>query len=240
MIRGEADELDEEDIALTSELGFGAKRLSISWPRVLGDGSGPPNQKGLDFYNRMLDTLLAAGIQPYCTLYHWDLPQTLQDKGGWESRDTPRYFADYSGYVATHLSDRVKHFMTTNELRSFTELGYSNGVHAPGLQVGQARFAQVCHYAVLAHGLAVQAIRASAKLTPALTAGLATAAPALKAIRVTWNGALVFESAAPLIRFGKAEVKFPPDAFLQPTGEGEVVLRTDFCTISNKTLDCRH
>ena len=155
--------LYKEDIALMKNLGLTVYRFSIAWSRVFPQGTGAPNPKGLDFYNRMLDSLLEAGIAPYCTLYHWDLPQTLEDKGGWQNHDTAKAFADYAGYTAGKLSDRIQHFMTMNEIRSFTELGYGNGQHAPGLKVGPQKFAQVCHHAVLGHGLAVQAIRAAAR-----------------------------------------------------------------------------
>jgi beta-glucosidase len=124
---------------------------------------GTRNPKGFDFYDRMLDTLLEAKITPYCTLYHWDLPQALEDKGGWQSRDTAKAFADYAGVVAEHLSDRVKYFMTVNELRSYVNAGYESGIHAPGLKLDRKGVAQVAHYAVLGHGLAVEAIRAHAK-----------------------------------------------------------------------------
>jgi beta-glucosidase len=131
---------------------------------VFPNGDGPPNPKGLDFYNRLVDELLANGIQPYATLYHWDLPQSLQDRfGGWEGRDTAKAFADYAGYVAGRLSDRVKHIFTINEFGAFIEVGYRWGVHAPGLKLGGLRLNQTRHHAVLGHGLAVQAIRASAK-----------------------------------------------------------------------------
>jgi beta-glucosidase len=100
---------------------------------------------------------------PYCTLYHWDLPQALQDKGGWQNRDTAQAFADYAAVVAEHLSDRVKHIMTVNELSTYVLLGYSSGTHAPGLKLSRKEVAQVAHYAVLGHGLAVAAIRAHAK-----------------------------------------------------------------------------
>jgi beta-glucosidase len=161
----------KQDIALMRELGLKTCRFSIAWPRIFPSGTGAPNPKGLDFYERMVDELLAQGIQPYCTLYHWDLPQALQDKGGWQNRDTAVAFADYAGYTAGHLSDRVKHFMTMNEIRSFVELGYGNGLHAPGLKLDMAQLAQVRHYAVLGHGLAVQAIRAKAK--PGTLVGIA-------------------------------------------------------------------
>lgn len=151
------------DVGLMKALGVKVYRFSVAWPRIFPDGTGAPNPKGLDFYNRMLDELLANGIEPFCTLYHWDLPQKLQDKGGWESRDTAQAFAEYAGFTAGKLSDRVKHFMTMNEIRSFVELGYAQGTHAPGLKLDPARVAQVSHFAVLGHGLAVQAIRAKAK-----------------------------------------------------------------------------
>src|SRR5262245_60670 len=154
----------KDDVQLTKALGAKAYRFSISWPRIFPDGTGAANAKGLDFYSRLVDELLANGIAPFATLYHWDLPQALQDRwSGWESRDTSRAFADYAGYVAERLSDRVAHFFTINEFSSFVEWGHSNGLHAPGLKLPRARVNQVRHHAVLAHGLAVQAIRASAK-----------------------------------------------------------------------------
>ena len=161
-----------EDVALMSSLGAGAYRFSIAWPRIFPDGIGKPNPKGVDFYNRLVDELLAAGIEPFATLYHWDLPQTLQDKhGGWQSKETSKAFADYAGYVAEQLGDRIKHFFTINEFRSFVETGYQGidddvggkTVHlggAPGLRLSDAELKQVRHHAVLGHGLAVQAIRA--------------------------------------------------------------------------------
>lgn len=150
------------DIALMKELGLKTFRFSVAWSRIFPEGTGKPNQKGVDFYRRLCDALLAAGIEPYCTLFHWDLPQALQDKGGWENPEVAHAFAEYAGYTAGALGDRVKHYMTMNEMRSFVELGYGNGYHAPGLKVGRKRLAQLTHYVVLAHGLAVQAIRAKA------------------------------------------------------------------------------
>ena len=154
----------KQDIALMKDLGLRSYRFSIAWSRIFPTGTGTPNAKGLDFYDSVVDELLANGIEPFCTLYHWDLPQALQDKGGWENRDTARAFADYAGYVAARLSDRVHSFMTMNEIRSFVELGYQQGTHAPGLKLSAGRVAQLNHYAVLAHGLGVQAIRAAARL----------------------------------------------------------------------------
>jgi beta-glucosidase len=161
----------KEDIQLMKAIGLKTYRFSIAWPRVFPQGTGTPNPKGLDFYNRMLDELLAAGIQPYCTLFHWDLPQALEDKGGWQSRDTSEAFASYAGYVAKHLSDRVHHFMTLNEMRSFVDIGYKDGRHAPGLTLPPAGVNQVRHHAVLAHGLGVQAIRANSR--PGTKVGIA-------------------------------------------------------------------
>lgn len=161
----------KEDIQLMKALGLHACRFSIAWPRIFPEGTGTPNPRGLDHYNRVVDELLANGIEPYVTLYHWDLPQALEDKGGWQNRATAEALAHYCGYVAGHLSDRVKHFMTTNEISTFTELGYGTGTHAPGLKLDRAGLAQVCHNAVLGHGLSVQAIRASAR--PGTKVGLA-------------------------------------------------------------------
>jgi len=162
----------KEDVQLMKSLGVKAYRFSVAWPRVYPRGAGTPNPKGLDFYSRLVDELLANDIQPFATLYHWDLPQALQDNGGgWESRDTSKAFGDYAGYVAEHLSDRVKHFFTINEFGAFVELGYRVGIHAPGLKLPPGRFNQTRHHAVLGHGLAVQAIRARAK--PGTKIGLA-------------------------------------------------------------------
>ncbi|QIA25774.1 beta-glucosidase [Mesorhizobium sp. AA22] len=165
----------KEDVALMkNDIGANAYRFSICWPRIFPEGTGTPNAKGLDFYNRLVDELKAAGIEPFATLYHWDLPQALQDKGGWQSRDIPKAFADYAGYIAEKLSDRVKHFFTINEFRSFVDAGhrgheikvpggtYSVSI-APGLKLSLGELNQVRHHAVLGHGLAVQAIRAKGK-----------------------------------------------------------------------------
>jgi beta-glucosidase len=154
----------KEDVAIMKALGAKIYRFSIAWPRVFPNGDGAPNPKGLDFYNRLVDELLAAGIQPFATLYHWDLPQSLQDRvGGWASKDTSKAFATYAEHVTKGLSDRVKHWFTINEFGAFVELGYGIGIHAPGLKLPRKQFLQVRHNAVLGHGLAVQAMRAVAK-----------------------------------------------------------------------------
>jgi beta-glucosidase len=154
----------KEDVGLIRDLGAKAYRFSIAWPRVFPEGSGAPNPKGLDFYNRLVDELLNNGIEPYATLYHWDLPQALQDRvGGWQSSDTSKAFADYAGYVAERLSDRVKNIFTLNEAGRFLNFGYGWGIDAPGLKLPTGELNQARHHVVLAHGLAVQAIRAKAR-----------------------------------------------------------------------------
>lgn len=151
-----------DDIGLMQSLGIKAFRFSVAWPRIFPGGTGQPNAKGVDFYSRLVDALLQAGIQPFATLYHWDLPQAMEDKGGWQNRDTAKAFGDYAGYIAGKLAPRVSHFMTTNELHTFVELGYRDGTHAPGLKLNAKGVAQVNHFAVLGHGMAVRAIRAAA------------------------------------------------------------------------------
>jgi beta-glucosidase len=154
----------KEDVGLIKELGVKAYRFSIAWPRVFPEGTGAPNPKGLDFYDRLLDELLANGIEPFATLYHWDLPQALQDRvGGWQSSDTSKAFGDYAGYVAERLTDRVKNIFTLNEVGRFVNFGYGWGIDAPGLKLPQAELNQVRHHVALAHGLAVQAIRAKGR-----------------------------------------------------------------------------
>lgn len=164
---GNADVADDHyhlyksDVQLMKALGAKAYRFSIAWPRVFPEGSGTPNPKGLDFYNRLLDELLANDIEPFATMYHWDLPQALQDRlGGWISRDTANAFADYAGHVAERLTDRVRHICTINECARFVHLGYGLGLDAPGLKLSRAELNQVRHNVALAQGLSVQAIRA--------------------------------------------------------------------------------
>lgn len=150
-----------EDIALLKALGVKAYRFSIAWSRIFPEGKGKPNPKGVDYYNRLVDGLLAAGITPHVTLFHWDLPHALP--GGWQNRDTAYAFADYAGTMAGRLSDRVRHFMTVNELRCFTDLSYMTGGKAPGLRLPMKDVNQIRHHGVLAHGLGVQAVRAHAR-----------------------------------------------------------------------------
>jgi beta-glucosidase len=153
--------LYKEDVQLLKNIGAKVYRFSISWSRIFPDGTGHPNEKGLAYYQRLVDELLANNITPYVTLFHWDLPQALPN--GWQSRDTSKAFGDYAAYVSKHLSDRVSHFFTTNEFVCFTDLSYKTGQFAPGLKLPPAQVNQIRHHGILAHGLGVQAIRANAK-----------------------------------------------------------------------------
>jgi beta-glucosidase len=148
----------QEDLDLLQELGLDAYRFSIAWPRVQPTGSGPVNQAGLDFYSRLVDGLLERGITPIVTLYHWDLPQPLEDAGGWPERETALRFAEYAGIVGGALGDRVGTWTTLNEPWCSAFLGYGSGVHAPGRTepLGALRAA---HHLNLAHGLGIQALR---------------------------------------------------------------------------------
>ncbi len=169
--------LYKEDVRLLKSLGAKIYRFSVSWPRVFPQGTGQPNPKGMDFYKRLVDELRASEIEPFCTLFHWDLPQALQDKyGGWQSRETSKAFAEYAGYVAGQLADKVNYFFTMNEFSSFIDIGYRDGRFAPGLKLAPGPLNQTRHNAVLAHGMAVQAIRAKAK--PGTKVGVAENASA--------------------------------------------------------------
>ncbi|HLI77320.1 MAG TPA: GH1 family beta-glucosidase [Acidobacteriaceae bacterium] len=152
-----------EDVAIMRSLGIQAYQFSISWPRIFPQGTGRPNPEGWGFYDRLLDSLLEAGIQPFCTLYHWDLPQAMMTVGGWQSRDTAKAFADYSAFAVRHLGDRIRNFITISEVTAFVDAGYRFGTDAPGLKLGGGQVAQVTHNVLLGHGMAVQAIRANAR-----------------------------------------------------------------------------
>ncbi len=146
------------DISLMSSLGLTAYRFSVSWPRVQPGGSGPVNVKGLDFYRRLVDALLAAGIEPWPTLYHWDLPQALEDAGGWPARDTAYRFAEYAALVHDALGDRITNVTTINEPWCAAFLGYASGDHAPGRREPEASL-RAAHHLLLGHGLAARALR---------------------------------------------------------------------------------
>lgn len=152
----------KDDIALLKALGLDAYRFSFAWTRLLPQGGGAPNAKGIAFYNRLIDDLLEADIEPYATLYHWDLPQALQDRGGWYNRDTAGYLADYASLAARHFGDRVKKWTTLNEPWTFCWSGHASGEDAPGLCDGVKGGVTASHHALLGHGRSVPAIRAEA------------------------------------------------------------------------------
>jgi beta-glucosidase len=168
-----------EDVALMSELGVNSYRFSVSWSRVIPTGVGSLNREGVDFYSRLVDELLEHGISPALTLYHWDLPQELQDAGGWTSRDTAYRFADYAAALAGVLGDRVNFWTTLNEPWCSAFLGYAAGVHAPGHTSGAEALAAV-HHLLLGHGLAIQNLRSAlpASTQLAITLNPAVARPA--------------------------------------------------------------
>ncbi len=149
-----------EDIALMADLGLDAYRFSFAWPRIQPDATGAVNAEGLAFYDRLIDGLLAKGIEPVPTLFHWDTPQALEDEDGWLNRDITDRFADYASVLATHFGDRVKRWMTLNEPVVVTLLGHAIGMHAPGKTLGFESLS-VAHHQLLAHGKAVQAMRAA-------------------------------------------------------------------------------
>ncbi len=149
-----------QDIELMKALGLRAYRFSIAWPRILPDGRGRVNQAGLEFYSRLVDGLLAADITPFVTLYHWDLPQALQDAGGWPARATAEAFVEYAGVVSAALGDRVKNWITHNEPWCVSILSHQIGAHAPGLRDTEAAL-RAAHHVLLSHGWAVPVIRAN-------------------------------------------------------------------------------
>ncbi|MEW2443516.1 GH1 family beta-glucosidase [Micromonospora marina] len=166
-----------EDVALMAGLGLRAYRFSVSWPRVRPDGTGPVEPRGLDFYDRLTDALLDAGLDPIVTLYHWDLPQSLEDRGGWTVRETAEHFAEYALAVHGRLGDRVRTWTTLNEPWCSAYLGYGSGVHAPGRRDAGDAFRAV-HHLLLGHGLAARALRAAGVETLGITLNLADVQPA--------------------------------------------------------------
>jgi beta-glucosidase len=166
-----------QDVELMAELGITAYRFSIAWPRVQPDGKGPANAAGLDFYDRLTDALLAAGITPVPTLYHWDLPQPLEDEGGWLARQTASRFADYAAIAAGRLSDRIGMWITLNEPFVVTAFGYALGIHAPGRAL-MLDALPTAHHQLLAHGLATGALRAAGAAQVLLTNNYSPAWPA--------------------------------------------------------------
>lgn len=157
-----------EDVGLMRQIGLNAYRFSISWPRVLPTGVGRANDKGIDFYDRLTDALLEANLEPYATLYHWDLPQALQDKGGWGNRDIIGQFADYTALMGKRLGDRIKHWATLNEPWVIAFMGNRSGEHAPGLE-DDALALQISHNLLVAHGAGIDALRGT---VPGVSAGI--------------------------------------------------------------------
>ena len=164
-----------QDIALAKSLHQRSYRFSISWPRIQPNGTGAPNIKGLDHYSRMADILLAAGIRPFCTIYHWDLPQGLEDRGGWPNRDLAGYFADYAGILAKHLGDRITVWAPFNMPWSFTYMGYGVGAFPPG-RANFGDFLKAAHTVTLAQAEALRSIKAaSSKATVGSAYGMSPA-----------------------------------------------------------------
>jgi beta-glucosidase len=166
-----------QDVELMADLGITAYRFSIAWPRVQPDGKGPANAAGLDFYDRLTDALLAAGITPVPTLYHWDLPQPLEDEGGWLARQTASRFADYASIAAERLADRIGMWITLNEPFVVTAFGYALGIHAPGRAL-MLDALPTAHHQLLGHGLAAGALRAAGAAQVLLTNNYSPAWPA--------------------------------------------------------------
>jgi len=160
----------KEDARLMGQIGLKGYRFSISWPRVIPDGTGKVNAKGLAFYDRLVDALLENGVQPWVTLFHWDYPYALYNRGGWLNRDSSDWFAEYTKVIVEKLSDRVTHWMTLNEPQVFIDAGHRIGRHAPGLQLSLADLLLAAHNTLLSHGKAVQVIRSRAKAKPTIGA----------------------------------------------------------------------
>jgi len=153
----------KDDVSLMNKLGLPASRFSISWPRVLPNGIGRINEKGLDFYDKLIDELLDKNVEPYITLFHWDYPYELFCKGGLLNNDSSKWFAEYTKVIVDKLSDRVKNWITVNEPECYVGLGHKTGNHAPGLKLNDEEVMRAWHNMLLSHGRAVQMIRATTK-----------------------------------------------------------------------------
>jgi beta-glucosidase len=225
-----------EDADLLRSLGLSSYRFSVSWPRIFPEGGGQLNQAGLDYYKRLLDTLAERGITPAATLFHWDLPQALQDKGGWAARDTALLFADYATAVAGALGDRVKRWITLNEPLVVAHNGHRIGVHAPGI-TDNAVAAAVTHHLLLGHGLGVAAVRAAVpgaqvgitlNLTPVtVQASSNGSAEALEKARLVADATLNGTFLDPVLSGRYPE--HAPAAFLPPA---DLILEGDMTTIA--------
>lgn len=222
-----------QDVQLMKELGLDSYRFSTSWARVR-PGDKAVNQEGLDFYSRLVDELLEAGILPWLTLYHWDLPQALEEKGGWANRDTAYRFVDYANDVYTALGDRVQHWTTFNEPFCSSLLGYASGVHAPGRQEPRAAISAV-HHQHLAHGLAVNALRQRGAQNLGITLNLSNSIPRDPQDPIDLDAARRFDSLQnrifldPILRGS-----YPEDTLndLAPFGLPDLILPGDLEAIS--------
>ena len=213
----------DEDVALVAGLSASAYRFSISWPRIQPEGRGSANPAGLAHYSRVVDALLERGITPVVTLYHWDLPQALQDKGGWAARDTTELFADFAGIVAGALGDRVRQWITVNEPWVVANMGYRWGQHAPGIRDPQQAVA-AAHHLLLGHGRATAAVRAAVPGAGGGTGGAATE------VGITLNMAHVYpaDPASPTDRELAADVDAQINrVFLDPLVKGSYPARLD-------------
>ena len=202
-----------DDVALMRSLGLQAYRFSISWSRVLPTIDGPPNQAGLDFYSRLVDELLGAGIQPWATLFHWDLPQWAEDAfGGWESKECATRFADYATLIARTLGDRLAGLFTVNEFFCFLDKGYGGQeeMFAPGKQTSRRVFNQARHHAIYGHGLAAQAFRAGMQRGTCPPVGVAENVPAVVPVRETPDN----------VRLAKEAMREMAGMYLTPILEG--------------------
>lgn len=204
----------KEDVKLMAELGLKAYRFSISWSRILPEGEGEVNPKGIAFYNELLDELEKYGIEPYVTLYHWDLPFALHRRGGWMNKEVVNWFEYYTRIIATNFGDRVKHFITFNEPQVFTGVGYQQGIHAPGYQLPAKELLQIGHNVLKSHGKAVKVLKeivpdAKVGFTIASTASVPVSVQYVEAARSAYfssgRGHFVFAEAYWLdpIVFGK-------------------------------------
>ena len=160
----------KQDVALMKEMGVKNYRFSLSWARILPEGTGEVNQKGIDFYNALIDELVANGIRPFITLFHWDYPSALQARGSWANPESPKWFEAYTEVCARAFGDRVKDFITFNEPQCFIGLGYGSGVHAPGFQLPLWATVPMSHHVLIAHGLSVKKLR---ELVPGVRVGYA-------------------------------------------------------------------
>ncbi len=205
-----------EDVALMKEIGLQAYRLSVMWPRVLPEGTGAINEKGLGFYDRLIDELLAAGITPWITLFHWDYPAALYERGGWLNRESPLWFEDYARLIVDRFSDRVTNWFTLNEPACFIGLGHASGIHAPGLRLSSAEVNRAWHHALLAHGRAVSVIRNGSK-SPGARIGFA---PVFRTCIPATETDADIEAARRMMFEGRERSMFEPGWSLGPVFDG--------------------